>query len=220
LHSVSKANAHFSNDVLSSLLNEPIPGQGAFWSSAQRKSYPISVRIRSFSQLYPIADPKRDKEAPQTFAASLIQEFGALVPADVDKRDVPTKGANQLTRDDFGEVVSIRVPIPPSDEEGTEGDETEVDVKSRFEGSAIAKFRTSDLVKQLSDGSGVAWGSVKAFLKGTLPERLDDRDTIAYQLVKKAMETIFGEQNHAWHSFRDERGITQLKTGARPKGST
>lgn len=220
LHSVSKANAHFSNDVLSSLLNEPIPGQGAFWSSAQRKSYPISVRIRSFSQLYPLADPKRDKEAPQTFAASLIQEFGALVPADVDKRDVPEKGANQLIRDDFGEVVSIRVPIPPTDEEGAEGDDTELDVKSRFEGSAIAKFRTSELVKQLNEGEDVAWGSVKAFLKGTLPERLDDRDTIAYQLVKKAMETVFGEQNHAWHSFRDGRGVTQLKTGASPKGST
>jgi len=31
LFSVKKANAHFSNDLLSTLLNEPIPGHGVFW---------------------------------------------------------------------------------------------------------------------------------------------------------------------------------------------
>ncbi len=33
LTNVRKANAHFSEDILSVLLNEPIPGQGVFWSS-------------------------------------------------------------------------------------------------------------------------------------------------------------------------------------------
>ena len=34
LRAVKKANAHFSDDLLSSLLNEPIPGHGVFWSSS------------------------------------------------------------------------------------------------------------------------------------------------------------------------------------------
>lgn len=48
LQAVRKANAHFSNDLLSSLLNEPIPGNGVFWSSSAGKPYPIPVRVLSF----------------------------------------------------------------------------------------------------------------------------------------------------------------------------
>ena len=44
LQAVQKANAHFSEDLLSALLNEPIPGHGVFWSSAAGRPYPISIR--------------------------------------------------------------------------------------------------------------------------------------------------------------------------------
>jgi DNA helicase HerA-like ATPase len=40
LTTLRKANAHFSDDLLSALLNEPIPGQGVFWSSVGGKPYP------------------------------------------------------------------------------------------------------------------------------------------------------------------------------------
>src|SRR5438132_204182 len=40
LFALKKANAHFSDDLLSTLLNEPIPGHGVFWSGAPGgKSY-------------------------------------------------------------------------------------------------------------------------------------------------------------------------------------
>ena len=53
LGNVKKANAHFSDDILSSLLNEPIVGQGVFWSSAKNdRAYPISLRVRSFEEQY------------------------------------------------------------------------------------------------------------------------------------------------------------------------
>jgi hypothetical protein len=42
LMSLKRANAHFSDDLLSSLLNEPIPGQGVFWSSVGGKQIPVS----------------------------------------------------------------------------------------------------------------------------------------------------------------------------------
>src|SRR5260370_16336842 len=58
LTSLKKANAHFSDDLLSSLLNEPIPGQGVFWSSVGGKPYPVSLRVLSFDQIYPITHPQ------------------------------------------------------------------------------------------------------------------------------------------------------------------
>ena len=48
LKNVQRANAHFSDDLLSSLLNEPIPGQGVFWSSVGQKPYPLPFRAASF----------------------------------------------------------------------------------------------------------------------------------------------------------------------------
>ena len=46
LNALQQANAQFSNDILSSLLNEPIEGQGYLWTSASnpKLSYPISFR--------------------------------------------------------------------------------------------------------------------------------------------------------------------------------
>ena len=45
---------------------------------------------------------------------------------------------------------------------------------------------------------GVPWRGIQEALKVALPEHLNDRDTIAYKLVPKAMNTIFGEQNTGW----------------------
>src|SRR5690606_29610119 len=63
LMTLKKANAHFSDDILSSLLNEPIPGQGVFWSSVGGKPYPVSVRVLSFENMYPVRDPEYNKPA-------------------------------------------------------------------------------------------------------------------------------------------------------------
>ncbi len=71
LQNVQMANAHFSQDLLSALLNEPIPGQGVFWSSVARREYPIPVRIRSFEQLFSARDPQYNLDPPQTFGATL-----------------------------------------------------------------------------------------------------------------------------------------------------
>ncbi|MDR2552376.1 MAG: DUF87 domain-containing protein [Treponema sp.] len=49
---LKKANGHFSDDILQSLLNEPIKGQGYFWSSESERSYPVPVRILPFESKY------------------------------------------------------------------------------------------------------------------------------------------------------------------------
>lgn len=68
LRAVKQANAHFSKDLLSSLLNEPIVGQGIFWSSAGRNPYPLSVRVLSFEDAYEVLDPKYQLPKADTFA--------------------------------------------------------------------------------------------------------------------------------------------------------
>lgn len=71
LGSLQKANAHFSDDLLSSLLNEPIAGQGVFWSSVGGKPYPVSLRVLSFEQMYPVRDPRYNLPAAETYARKL-----------------------------------------------------------------------------------------------------------------------------------------------------
>src|SRR6266581_1349507 len=75
LQTAKKANAHFSEDLLSSLLNEPIVGQGIFWSSVGDTPYPIPLRVLSFEKLYSPIDPKNNKNAIDTYASSLRKKI-------------------------------------------------------------------------------------------------------------------------------------------------
>ena len=76
LKTLRGANAHFSEDLLSSLLNEPIPGNGIVWSSAAQRPYPISTRILDFSETY-------DRKLPEHTQADVPP------PYVTDLRDLP-----------------------------------------------------------------------------------------------------------------------------------
>lgn len=73
LQNIKSANAHFSSDILSGLLNEPIPGQGVFWSSATKKPYPVGVRVLSFEKKYSMIDREHNLAAANTFASRIKQ---------------------------------------------------------------------------------------------------------------------------------------------------
>ncbi len=79
LQSLKRANAHFSDDILSVLLNEPIVGNGVFWSSAGGKSYPIPVRMLSFESLYQPRDPEYTMDEANTYAKELKRKFGSVL---------------------------------------------------------------------------------------------------------------------------------------------
>ena len=76
LKTLQRANAYFSQDILRMLLNEPIPGHCAFWTSVGGKPYPVSMRVLSFEQKYVPRDPHYNKPAAGTFTQTLI---GALL---------------------------------------------------------------------------------------------------------------------------------------------
>ena len=75
LVNLQRANAHFSDDILAALLNEPIPGHGAFWSSVGGSPYPVPIRVLSFDALYRVRDPEYTRERVPTFACELRAEF-------------------------------------------------------------------------------------------------------------------------------------------------
>ena len=192
LTSVKKANAHFSDDLLSSLLNEPIPGQGVFWSSVGGKPYPVSLRVHLFEHLYKPLDTSYNKPSVKTFAHQLKAEFQAVAGRPVDSTPKPAEPnhKNEL-KDNTAAKTSHE-------------DET-VDVLEQIENAAIEALQKNKLLISKIEGEGAAWGSVKAFFLEVLPKNIDDRDAMAYRLVAKAMDKIYGPQKTAWHTFKQDR---------------
>ena len=183
LQSVEAANSHFSKDLLSSILNEPIPGNGVFWSSAGKTPYPIPFRGLSFESQYGTIDPYYDKPEVSTYALSLKQ-----------------KGATS--------VSNLLYKSKHTGEKGDENTNVEdadggsVDVLALQKEAAIRELESDpQLLVELE--SGIAWGKLKALLRDALPDSLDDKDTIAYHLVGPAVSQILGDgQDVAWKTER------------------
>lgn len=207
LHSVSKANAHFSNDLLSALLNEPIPGQGVFWSSVSGKPYPIPVRVLSFEKLYAPLDAAYNKEAANTFAIDLKRQF--VSPASVPRKTTETRQ----------KTVATTIPDesardqPESDEPSLDSGDVLAGIEER---AAAALEASGDTITKLR-GDGAAWGLLNALLKEHIPVGMDDRDQLAFNLVPKVVDRVLGPRaDGAWHTFKVDRAgkkITYLKAG-------
>jgi hypothetical protein len=189
LSSVRHANAHFSEDLLSGLLNEPIEGQGVFWSSVGGKPYPVPIRILSFEKMYPTIDPRYNKPEENTYAKSLRQKF--LLELQSAERAVQPQGAQPQV-----------VPKEEALEGAQSADVGVTDALRIYEEKAIQSLKDDSAMMEKIKGDGVAWGGLKHFLLSSLPSTLDDRDKIAYQLVPKALTEIFGPQNQGWNSFK------------------
>jgi DNA helicase HerA-like ATPase len=193
LMSLKKANAHFSDDILSSLLNEPIPGQGVFWSSVKGKPYPISLRTQSFESLFSMRDKHYSLPAVQTYAQTLRRLFAEMTqlnlsastqpPAEEEQRDLPGRNS-----------------------------ESGVDVMANIEQQAIEALRANRAItSKIESTDGVAWGTVKAFFLESIPAQLDGRDDVAYQLVRKALDQIYGKQDRYWETFKNASGKTYVR---------
>jgi hypothetical protein len=186
LMSLKRANAHFSDDLLSSLLNEPIPGQGVFWSSVGGKPYPVSLRALSFEKMFSMRDPDYNQPTGRTYAQTLRSIFSGM-------RQIATTAR-------VPEAQSTGTLFP----EDTEIEEAEpVDVMANIEQRAIDALRANaKLIAKIESTEGAAWGTIKAFLLDQLPEHLDDRDTLAFRLVKKALVNFYGPQDQGWEQYR------------------
>lgn len=188
LYNLQRANAHFSHDILSVLLNEPIPGQGIFWSSAGEKPYPISLRVLSFEHMYALLDPTNSRPAVKTFAQTLKTKFQIALQTRLEPKDesLTLIGNDGLTEIDT-EIESV-------------------DTLALYKGKAIQAFRENHEIIEQIRREGMTWGRITEFLKKHLPDTLEDRDDIAFNLVREALERNFGAANEAWHTIKRPTG--------------
>lgn len=190
LQTLHRANAHFSDDLLSSLLNEPIPGHGVFWSSAAEKPYPLSIRALSFEEMHCVQDPDYNRSAVDTAATALRSQT-----SDRLRQLQPT-------------LLTIANPHPAGllDTVGTgegeaDGREDSVDYLEVLTLQAVAAVRDdSELKARLESGGGAAWGTVKAVIKQSLPHETDDLDQLSFEMVSKTMTELYGQKNSGWRT--------------------
>jgi hypothetical protein len=197
LASAKRANAHFSDDLLSSLLNEPIPGQGVFWSSVGGKPYPVPIRALLFEDSCEAADPTYSRPAVPTFATALRQGMADVLRQAQAATEAPP-GAP-----------------PGSDAHRSEEEPDDTpDLEAYYRQCACqAVERNTDLMDKLR-GEGAPWGSVNPVIAAALPDTLDGRERKAYLLVVPTMEAIFGARGQGWHTFRQgARQTTYIRTG-------
>lgn len=185
LTSLKRANAHFSDDLLSSLLNEPIPGQGVFWSSVGGKPYPVSLRALSFEKMFSMRDHDYSQPAGNTYARTLRSTFSGM-------------GQSSTTT-----VVTEKNDVDALRHKESEIEEAEpMDVMGNIEQRAIEALKADPkLIAKIESTDGAAWGSIKAFFLEQLPSHLDDKGSLAYHLVKKALDHIYGPKDNGWESY-------------------
>jgi hypothetical protein len=192
LISLKRANAHFSDDLLTAILNEPIAGQGVFWSSVGGKPYPVAIRVLSFENMYKMLDEDYSNPAAQTFAAELKEKVLQGI---------------RMEEEGFGDGGDGRVL-----EEGPA-----IDMVALVRNRAIEALRANNNLMTRIKNDGVAWGAIKGFFldNGHVPATMDNADGFAYNLVRTAMDEIFGE--NGWHSFKKPgaggKDVTYVKQG-------
>jgi hypothetical protein len=197
LRALQRANAHFSDDLLSSLLNEPLPGHGLFWSSASETPYPIPVRALLFEKSFQPADPLYDRPAVDCYAARLKHRLkNALDEA------VAASG---------GQPVTVNQAV---------------DATETFKTAAIRKLaRDEQFQAGVRADRGIKWGFVQHILAGYLPGTFGqdekERSDWVYRhgLVKRALSEILGE--NGWRSTTRDGSQWVIATAqARPRAAS
>ncbi len=195
LRAVKSANAHFSDDILSSLLNEPIPGHGVFWSSVGGKSYPIPIRVMSFEGLYSALDPTYVRPAARTAATPLRERFaGAL--ASVRRAKSEDASVKSLTGSEEAPEMAQAKP-----------DEKQ-DALATYEDAALEAFAVDGEFLARVRSSGLPWRGVLERLKKELPDVMSDRDAVAFGLVTRALDSAYGSGG-----WRTEKRPSKSKEG-------
>lgn len=175
LGNVRKANAHFSEDLLSALLNEPIPGQGVFWSSVSGTPYPVSVRVKSFEKRYSMRDPDYDQPAALTYAKQLTS-------------------SSQVVANGNGNGHVVReVQFAPTTDRQAELEEL----------LANALQNNTSLMRQLKE-NGVSWENLRAFFKSKMPDYIFNPGDQAHKLIPPVLDRVFGLQEKGWQSCKPE----------------
>ena len=199
LASAKRANAHFSDDLLSSLLNEPIPGQGLVWSSVAGRAYPVSMRVLLFEKMFSPRDPTYSAPALETFAGELgAQRQAVLEAAEVVLRadtlgggdESAEQGENSRTRDDEQDELL-------DDDDGP-------DLEKYYRRLAIEAVQEAPGLMDALVEHGAKWSRVQVVIKNALPGSLDSPWDKAYELLPRTMDEIAANKKKRWETYDAE----------------
>lgn len=198
LGSVRKANAHFSEDILSTLLNEPIPGQGVFWSSASQKPFPVSIRVLSFEKMYTVRDPSYMGSEVKTFAGELRREFEENL-----KEVVSQQGPDEYTLTESSQYVNS--------DTGEIEEHEPIDVYKTYKDHAIGQLKQDQkFINKLRSDKGLHWRGIMEEIKKYLPSHLDDIDQVAFDMVVETLNEICGGRDQ-WEDYRSSKGVAYAR---------
>ncbi|HVX49348.1 MAG TPA: DUF87 domain-containing protein [Chitinophagaceae bacterium] len=177
LQAVKKANAHFSNDILSSLLNEPIPGNAIFWSSSGGTPYPISARILSFENLYNRKDKDYNLAAVRTYATELNESF------------------EEELKSTIKEVGEVKIETEIVTNEGDIATEETGDYLKLVWKSVIEVAKKDDVFLNEIKTKGKPWKGIMVYLNGKMPKSIEpsERETLVYENMKYLLNSILGD---------------------------
>jgi hypothetical protein len=196
LFALKRANAHFSDDLLATLLNEPLVGHGVFWSSApgtdrSARPYPLPVRVLSFEAEHEQRlDPAYSGDPVDCYAARLRGRFRAALAA-------AGPGIGPLTRADPAALAD------PAELAASADAEPRVDAEQAYRRAAISALRErAEFGQRLSSGQGLSWGKVQAWLAQAAPpeEVVGDRFQWARAVVRPALLDILGQEGSGWRT--------------------
>jgi uncharacterized protein len=215
LRAVRAANSHFSDDLLSSLLNEPLPGNGVFWSSVSGgvdtagNAYPIPLRVLSFEETNAVKDPDSTGVAVDVYARTLARS--SEVRMEEVRRKLKAKLAGTK---EAGERSLTDREIDSEMPGDSSGGEDRLDRDELYRRAAIEHLRTDDEVAEwLGRGSAIPWRGIQEALKrGLPPDSVPDPELWAYELVPVALESLYGVRDEAWHTERREKKDDPART--------
>ncbi len=230
LRAVKMANAHFSDDLLSSLLNEPLPGNGIFWSSVSGEvdqagsAYPIPMRVLSFEKAHTVLDPDHKRGASKVYASELAEraeqqfeqtrsQLQAMLAARRHEEGVQPTEATETLKPDHGAQASEegRAAIPQGPEKREPPEEEELDRNELYRQAAIAHLGTDEEFQDWSKRGEIPWVGVKEAIKrGVGADVVPDVDQWAFELVPHALDQIVGKGQ--WSTDRRPKKDNPAKT--------
>jgi hypothetical protein len=187
LQNVKGANAHFSGDILSSLLNEPIPGQGAFWSSVSGKPYPVPLRVLSFEKMVQTQDPDYNKGEADFYATKLKNRFQGYLS-------------------NSNHIVSAKQSNNDGGFERMMTDELQVDALETIRRQAFEKAK-NDPKNTIADRiNGVAYGRIQYILMEYLPDGYNNKD-FAFGITSAFLDYAYPNQWEVFVRDNDKKAV-------------
>jgi len=190
LQNVKGANAHFSGDILSSLLNEPIPGQGAFWSSVSGKPYPVPLRVLSFEQMVQTQDPDYCKGECDLYASRLKNRFHGYLSE-----------SSHIVNTDLGDSDNGHEEVA----ENT----SQIDALETIRRQAFEKAKVDPRNTITDQANGIAYGRIQYILIEHLPDGYNNKE-FAYSNTLHFLDYAYPGQ---WELFtrEDNKKAVRLK---------